>query len=55
MMYVFALPVATFETYENHRLSYCSPTAYRYAGLPQACFPTMVPLRLAAMVGLRCI
>ena len=55
MMYVFALPVATLWTYENHGLSCFLSMAHRHAGLPQDFFPTMVPLRLAAMVRLRCI
>jgi hypothetical protein len=55
MMYVFALPVATFWMYEKHGLSYFFPVAHSHAGLPQAFFSTMAPLRLAAMVRLRCI
>jgi hypothetical protein len=55
MTYVFALPVATLWMYENYGLSCFLSVAYRHAGLPQDLFPTMVPLRLAAMVELRCI
>jgi hypothetical protein len=55
MMYASSIAVATFWTYKHYGLWPSPSASHSPCYLPQCLFLAMVPLRLAAMVALRCI